>query len=63
MLLVLPQDSGQVIQGNALKVFIPGSAILRDNEVGVVDRAGGIGIFNLPIVFAASRLAEVVTCA
>ena len=50
MLFVLPQDSGQVIQRNALKVFIPGSTILRDDEVGVVDRAGGIGIFDLHLV-------------
>ena len=52
MLFVLPQDSGQIIQRNALKILIPGSAILRDDEVGVVDRAGGIGIFNLHLVSA-----------
>ena len=52
MLFVLPQDSGQIIQRNALKILIPGSAILRDDEVGVVDRAGGIGIFNFHLVSA-----------
>ena len=43
MLFVLPQDSGQIIQRNALKILIPGSAILRDDEIGVIDGAGRIG--------------------
>ena len=52
MLFVLPQDSGQIIQRNALKILIPGSAILRDDEVGVIDGAGRIGIFDLHLVSA-----------
>ena len=52
MLLVLPQDSGQIIQGNALKILSPGSAILRDDEIGVIDGAGRIGIFDLHLVSA-----------
>ena len=52
MLFVLPQDSGQIIQRNALKILIPGSAILRDDEIGVIDGAGRIGIFDLHLVSA-----------
>ena len=54
MLFVLPQDSGQIIQRNALKILIPGSAILRDDEIGVIDGAGRIGIFDLHLVSAGS---------
>ena len=46
MLFVFTQGGGKVIQRNAFKILVFGRTILRDKQVGVINRTAGIGIFD-----------------